>query len=733
MQNVIRKFWCQAVLAIWLGAGLTLVAPAKEAVLKTEANVMVELTFTATRVYPDPFNEVTLDAIFCDPKGRELRVPAFWAGTNVWKVRYASPVVGTHRFRSECSEARDQGLHGVKGAIKVAPYAGKNPLLRHGALRVAADQRHFAQADGTPFFWLGDTWWMGLCQRLRWPEEFQTLAADRRAKGFNVVQIVAGLYPDMPAFDERGANEAGFPWERDYARIRPEYFAAADQRIFYLVGQGFVPCIVGAWGYHLPWLGAEKMKQHWRCLIARWGALPVVWCAAGEGAMPFYLSKDKAAEGARQKREWTEVIRFIHDTDPFKRLVTIHPPQTARESVTDPGVLDFDMQQTGHGSPAAQHAAIAAKGWRTLPVMPVISGEGRYEALEIKPTLTADDARQAFWAHILNSGCAGHTYGANGIWQVNRREQPYGKSPGGNNWGSTPWDEAMRLPGSTQLALGKRLLEQYPWHHFTPHPEWVAFTSEAQVKLDGCLWIWFPESNPAHDAPAEKRYFRKRFTLPEGRAITRARLFASADDWFTARLNGEKIGAEGNWQIGKQFNDLARRLTPGTNVLAILAQNNPADVPANPAGLIACLEIRFADGETMRLMSDATWRSAKNSEADWDTTSFDDSAWSPAQTIASYGDPPWGKIGGQSEFDGPQAAGDPSKVRIIWVPRSEPILVRNLGSRAAWTATYFDPVNGGKTPLPPIQASDDGSWTCPSPVGQDHDWILILEPKAIAK
>ena len=35
--------------------------------------------------------------------------------------------------------------------------------------------------------------------------------------------------------------------------------------------------------------------------------------------------------------------------------------------------------------------------------------------------------------------------------------------------------------------------------------------------------------------------------------------------------------------------------------------------------------------------------------------------------------------------------------------------------------------------LPPIQASDDGSWTCPSPVGQDHDWILILEPKAIAK
>lgn len=728
-KSLITKFWRQPVLAMCLWAGLTLVVPAKDVVLKTEANVMVELTFTASRTYADPFNEVKLDVVVRDPKGRELRVPAFWAGADVWKVRYASPMVGTHRFLSACSESRDQGLHGVGGKVEIIRYRGQNPLLRHGALRVAEDQRHFAHADGTPFFWLGDTWWMGLCQRLRWPEEFQTLATDRRAKGFNVVQIVAGLYPDMPAFDERGANEAGFPWERDYARIRPEYFDAADRRIAYLVGQGFVPCIVGAWGYHLPWLGTEKMKQHWRYLIARWGALPVVWCAAGEGAMPFYLSKDKAVESARQKREWTEVIRFIHDTDPFDRLVTIHPPQTARESVTDPGVLDFDMQQTGHGSPAGQHAALAAKGWRTLPVMPVISGEARYEALEINPTLSADDARQAFWAHLLNSGCAGHTYGANGIWQVNRREQPYGKSPGGNNWGSTPWDEAMRLPGSTQLGLGKKLLAQYPWYRFTPHPEWATFTSEAAVSLDGCQWIWFPEGHPAQDAPAEKRFFRKTFTLPEGKAITRARLFASADDWFAARLNGEKLGSSGNRLTGRQFDGLARLLKPGTNILALVGENKPANVPANPAGLIACLEVRFADGETLKLKSDATWRSAKSEAAGWDAAGFDDAAWSNAAMIGRYGDGPWGKIGSPGEFDGPHAAGIPGKVRIIWVPRGEPILVRDLGVRASWIATYFDPTNGERKEMGKVRADTAGLWRCNPPPGPDHDWVMILEAK----
>src|SRR5205807_3468676 len=148
-----------------------------------------------------------------------------------------SPVTGVHRFRTECSDPNDSGLHHVGGRVDVVPYHGRNPLYVHGPLRVADSQRYLEHADHTPFFWLGDTWWMGLCKRLQWPDEFHTLAVDRKRKGFNVVQIVAGLYPDMPAFDERGANEAGFPWEKDYARIRLEYFDAADRRIRYLADQ----------------------------------------------------------------------------------------------------------------------------------------------------------------------------------------------------------------------------------------------------------------------------------------------------------------------------------------------------------------------------------------------------------------------------------------------------------------------------------------------------------------
>src|SRR5436190_13011301 len=304
---------------------VVLAAAAEEQIRKTDANVIVEFTFRASHVYNDPFNQVTLDAVFRDPQGTERRVPAFWAGTNVWKVRYASPLVGTHHFRSECSEAKDKGLHGITGKVEIQPYTGMNALYLHGPLKVAPNRRYLEHLDHQPFFWLGDTWWMGLCHRLRWPEEFQQLAADRKEKGFNVIQIVAGLYPDMFPFDPRGANEAGYPWATNYTTIRPEYFDAADQRLEYLVEQGFVPCIVGAWGYFIPWMGVEKMKQHWRYLIARYGAWPVVWCTAGEANLPYYLTKGFPYDDRAQVKSWTEVMRYVRELDPFHRLVTIHP------------------------------------------------------------------------------------------------------------------------------------------------------------------------------------------------------------------------------------------------------------------------------------------------------------------------------------------------------------------------------------------------------------------------
>src|SRR5256885_16372059 len=96
--------------------------PADSATLHTQANVPMEISFTAQRRHSDPFNQVALDVTFTDPSGALRKVPAFWAGGEKWKVRYASPLIGTHRWRSECSDASDAGLHAVEATMEIGAY-----------------------------------------------------------------------------------------------------------------------------------------------------------------------------------------------------------------------------------------------------------------------------------------------------------------------------------------------------------------------------------------------------------------------------------------------------------------------------------------------------------------------------------------------------------------------------------------------------------------------------------
>ncbi|MGC9469608.1 MAG: DUF4038 domain-containing protein [Anaerolineae bacterium] len=427
---------------------------------------------TSGQRYADPFKTIDVDAILTHSDGTSWRVPSFWAGDQTWRVRFAPPKPGRYTWQTQCSDTANPSLHNQAGTLEAAPYEGNNPLLAHGPLRLASDHGGFEHADGKPFFWLGDTWWMGLGRRLTWPEQFQRLAADRKAKGFTVVQIVAGLYPDMPALDDRGANEAGLPWEDAFATINPAYFDMADLRIQWLVHQGIVPCIVGCWGYYLPLMGINRIKRHWRYLLARWGSYPVIWCLAGEGAMPYYLSETPEQDRAEQKQGWTEVAKYLRATDPYRRPVTIHPTEVGRDQVIDDTVLDFDMLQTGHGghrSVANTVEKVIAERDRT-PRMPVVVGEVNYEG--ILHGTQAEIQRLTYWSAVL-SGASGYTYGANGLWQVNTEQEPYGPSPHGCSWGDTPWDDAYRLPGSHQLGLAKRLLTRYAWWRFEPHPEWV--------------------------------------------------------------------------------------------------------------------------------------------------------------------------------------------------------------------------------------------------------------------
>jgi len=437
---------------------------------------VTEWVLHSAKVYSDPFNDVELDVVLTDPQGRAQRVPSFWRGENVWSVRYAPHSAGRYSYRTICSDPQNADLHDRTGVLEIAAYQGSNPLLKHGPIRVASDRLHFEHADGTPFFWLGDWVCHGLRKALRWPEDFQTLMVDREKKGFTVIQIVgSSLLCDMVPFDPRGYNEGGYSWEPNFARINPMYFDMADLRIQYLVDHGLVPCVVGCWGWYLPIMGVEKIKKHWRYIIARWGAYPVIWCLAGEGAMEFYRSKDREKDVALQKRGWTEVGKYVRSTDPFHNLVTIHPsvpPSDARDNVEDESVLDFNMLQTGHEDvwSIPNTVNVVTRERAREPHMPVVVGEVTFEGH--KQQNRQQVVRFMFWSSILG-GTAGHTYGAGGIWEIQTATLSYGASPWGGGYGDLPWQIAYRYPGSEQVGWGKELLTLYEWWRLEPHPEWV--------------------------------------------------------------------------------------------------------------------------------------------------------------------------------------------------------------------------------------------------------------------
>ena len=424
----------------------------------TETNVVTEIPFRAVKSHAEPFKAVTLDVGFVDPSGMQKTVPGFWAGGDMWHVRYASPVAGTHRYRTQCSDTTDAGLHDITGAVEITPYTGDNPIYRHGPLRVSADQRHFEHADGTPFFWLGDTWWKGLSGRLTW-KGFQELTSDRKAKGFNVIQIVCGPYPDEDAFDPGWANEGGMPYEtRDYTVLNPEYFEYADRRLVHLLDTGLMPALVGAWGRSdcdaMKVAGVEGLKRHWRYLVARYGAYPLVWIPGGEipGAA-------KWGEGP-----WGEVIQYLCDIDPYKRLLSSHESAASEREGTP--LNDFGLVGGSHFEPtSAQTLARFTSRYAGQPTMPLVCGETGYE--EHMQRHFADTQRYVFWMYML-SGAAGHTYGAAGLHHMGVEGDP-GLKP---IWDYTTWQQARDFPGATQVGMGGKLLKRFPWHRFEPHPEW---------------------------------------------------------------------------------------------------------------------------------------------------------------------------------------------------------------------------------------------------------------------
>ena len=189
-------------------------------------------------------------------------------------------------------------------------------------------------------------------------------------------------------------------------------------------------------------------------------------------------------------------------------------------------------------------------------------------------------------------------------------------------------------------ARGVRTPEQMPppergnWE-----PLWIAAGTETSTALNAAQWIWFPEGNPAADAPVGRRYFRRTFALPSGRSVVSARAAIKADNEYVLLVNGIRVGTDDDFRRTGHY-DVTAALHGAAVTITIEAVNG--GTAPNPAGLIAALRIEFVQGQPLDIITDAHWQTAQTAAPGWETAEFDASGWVPALSLGTYGIAPWG-------------------------------------------------------------------------------------------
>ena len=149
---------------------------------------------------------------------------------------------------------------------------------------------------------------------------------------------------------------------------------------------------------------------------------------------------------------------------------------------------------------------------------------------------------------------------------------------------------------------------------------------------------------PARDDALPARHRRAAAAPASGR------LLFTVDDEAAVYVNGTQVidtktqrdADENAWQKAQSV-DVAAILHAGVNTIAVQVKNRlNGSGGQTPAGFIGRLRATFATGSPVTLDTGSAWKSADRRSAGWEQPGFDDSAWTPARELATYGIRPVG-------------------------------------------------------------------------------------------
>jgi len=426
---------------------------------------MHEIPFTGQGTYADPFGDVTLDVTFTGPGGIAMVMPAFWDGDSNWRVRFAPTQEGLWQYETACSNTADAGLHGISGTIECVPYTGDLEIYQRGFIKTEPGVCYMMYADGTPFFYLGDTHW-GMVKE-PFDTMFKTVVDARVVQGFTVYQSQPHMHPDNhgPGYNLRDGLD-----ESDLAA-----FADLDRRFAYIAEAGmvhanaqlFYPTELSENHYETDYL--QQLGRYW---AARYGAYPVLWTTAQEADDDYYYERGDSTFTA-ENNPWKTIAAAVGASDPYKHPLTAHQEAT---SYTNASKSEFKKLEAhswfgAQWSPSLDHSPDFAvpKDYRCNGGgKPTINYEGLYDYFWTGHF----GARAQGWISYLN-GMYGYGYGAIDLWlyqcpwemDIARFDGVEYITPEDK---ATPWTESLYFETAGQLGHMRRFFESMDWWELTP-------------------------------------------------------------------------------------------------------------------------------------------------------------------------------------------------------------------------------------------------------------------------
>ncbi len=333
-------------------------------------------------------------------------------------------------------------------------------IAADNTLRVSPDGRSLVKADGSAFFWLGDTAWE-LFHRLN-REEAEQYLSTRANQGYSLIQAVAVAELD-------GVNTPNPYGNKPFTSTNPTlvmndaYFQHVDWIVNRANALGLYIGLLPTWGDQWNSSGGvfnttDKARAYGEYMGNRYRNAAVVWILGG----------DRGAGDAGHQAILRAMAAGLESAMGGRQLITFHPPggQTSATWFHNEDWLDFNMQQNGHCTNTDVWNRIANDRNRT-PTKPVLDGEPLYESHPIcfnagaNGYSNATDIRKfAYWS--VFAGALGHTYGCHSVWQM------YDVGRGGINGPQQYWHQALTLPGAVQMGHVRRLMDSRPLNGRVP-------------------------------------------------------------------------------------------------------------------------------------------------------------------------------------------------------------------------------------------------------------------------